>query len=60
MYASNRDVLKSTAARYVVQARRVLHFMCIQPLALLRHKEVTRVYGRNITLKPKKEYFALE
>ena len=60
MFVSNREILKKTAATYILQAGRVLHFCGVEPEAIRRHKEISSVIGRMIKPKPKREYFALE
>ena len=60
MFVANREILERTAGKYIVQARRLLHFFSYKPPSLLRWKFTTRTFGRTIKPKPKREYFALE
>ena len=60
MFVNNRKILKKTAAKYISQARRSLPGFGVKPDTLRYHKEITIAFGRNITARPKKEYFALE
>ena len=60
MYVASRDILEKTVQKYILQARRVLQFFNFRPGPLMKWKETTRTYGREVTLKPKREYYALE
>ena len=60
MYVASRDILEKTVQKYILQARRVLQFFNFRPGPLMKWKETTRTYGRAVTLKPKREYYALE
>ena len=60
MWVSCKKVLRKTLSRYIGQAKRLLKFFGFRVTQLKKWEETTRIFGRNLDPKPKREYFALE